>query len=581
MDQIGGTRQYLAIDLASEQWEVRLIPSSVIEHHVGGESLALRLWSMQEDSREHADPLCIASGAFAGSQLFCSASLSFAGKSPASGLVESDTSISDVSIAMVSCGWRALVLSGIARRPMVLRIHADSIEFIPSERLIGKQVQETLDHIAFPNACSTLVIGPGGENGVSFACVASAGTPLERRGFGALLGKKHIKAIVIENGPMSVAPVDRHGFGKALERLHRMVDSSAYVSRFKTHGTLDLIETAMEAGCAAVDGCSKRTDPRLFHLGHRECSRKFSLDSDSCGNCPLQCRRKVMRPGGDDLALPDAYGMLALGSNLGNYDASLAMQWWHQAIDLGLHPVSAGMFLGQVMAHDVELGHEGFSMLRFGEAEGVSKGLELIAKGSVFASGKDSSCIAGRHMIPLDPRGAWGEALLMGLGEDFPLVPELLLGWLPPMSFHAKAEWVVLQENLLAMIRSLGMCPHLMLPLLMEASGNRLRIPVGKLVSSVPALADMMISLDILAELMESLTGIACSSAWLMDIGRRTVALKRQLNKGVDGYPADLPVRLTIDPLSNHPKAVVVPYRRLKERYRYLRALDLARSGEE
>jgi aldehyde:ferredoxin oxidoreductase len=112
---------------------------------------------------------------------------------------------------------------------MVLRIHADSVEFIPSERLIGKQVQETLDHIAFPNACSTLVIGPGGENGVSFACVASAGTPLERRGFGALLGKKHIKAIVIENGPMSVAPVDRLGFGNALERLHRMVDSSAYV----------------------------------------------------------------------------------------------------------------------------------------------------------------------------------------------------------------------------------------------------------------------------------------------------------------------------------------------------------------
>ncbi len=66
-----------------------------------------------------------------------------------------------------------------------------------------------------------------------------------------------------------------------------------------------------------------------------------------------------MRPGGDDLALPDAYGMLALGSNLGNYDASLAMQWWHQAIDLGLHPVSAGIVSWPGDGYDVELGHEG------------------------------------------------------------------------------------------------------------------------------------------------------------------------------------------------------------------------------
>ena len=584
MNQIGGGRQYLHIDLASEQWEVRLIPGSVIERNVGGESLALHLWMVHAESDEGSDPLSIASGAFAGSPIMCARSLSLAGRVPFSGLVETDTTISDSSVAFISCGWRAVVLSGIARRQMVLKIHADSVEFVPSERLIGKSVRETVGLLGNVSSVSTLAIGPAGEHGVSLACVVSDGEPLERRGLGALLGKKHIKAIVVDKGPMTVAPADSDGFSKALAKLDRLVDTSAYVARFKAKGSLDLVAKTMNAGCAAVDGCSKRTDPRLFHLGSDECARKFSVDEDPCVECPLQCRRKVMRPGGEDLALPDAYGMLSLGSNLGNYEAGLVMQWWHQAVDLGLHPVSVGMYLGRCMETHASVDHEKQFPLRFGETDGVSHHLISIARGAIpvdDGSIQERLCVLGREMIPIDPRGAWGEALLIGLGEDFPLVPELILDWLKPMSFHAKAEWVILQENLLGVIRSLGMCPHLMLPLLLETSVSRFRIPVGKVVASVPELVRRSISLDIMAELAESLTGVAFSSSWLMDTGRRTVALKRRLNRAVASYPADIPERFIVDPQSNHPKSGVVPYRRLVSRYRFLRSLDLARSGEE
>jgi hypothetical protein len=66
----------------------------------------------------------------------------------------------------------------------------------------------------------------------------------------------------------------------------------------------------------------------------------------------------------------------------------------------------------------------------------------------------------------------------------------------------------------------------------------------------------------------------------IIDVGKRVLKLKRELNKEVS-FPLDIPYRFTFDPESNHPKKVVVPYNKMVRRYRFLRSVDLAKLKEE
>ncbi len=588
MQKIGGQRQYVVIDVAAEQWDVRLIPQSVSEKYLGGQALGLYLCSLHAPEEE---PFCFVSGALAGSKVPCSNTLSLVGRSQATGLIESSTSVTEFAHMLVSSGWQAIVLVGIARRPMVLHINSHTVEFNPCERLLGKLTHETSQALETETPSTVLSIGPAGENGVVFASVFHEEKPLDRHGFGALLGQKHIKAIVVEQGSLEYGPVDAERFRFAKDALHRILERSSYAKEYAQHGALALIPEAMRSGFAAVENVTKRVDPRLFHLSGDELTRQFSLETTTCEGCLLNCRRSVMRPGGNDLVVPDALGMMALGSNLGNYDSLIVMQWWEQCIALGLNPMGTGMVIGWIMAAKKE-GYVDFSTpVTFGKTEGVEQLIEMIGKGSgeglMFGKGtahlenlylspaqaeKISCHVQGREMIPIDPRGAWGQALLIGLGEDMLFIPELLLSYLPLQSTTGKADWAVIQENLLAMFNSVGLCSQILVPLLYESS----TLPLKQFLFRYPSLAYTNFNTKVVEDLLGGFLGINFSAKQLVNIGRYALYKHRVVNNNFNHPPFPIPVRFTLDPASNHTSASVVPYRELAERYRFLRTLDLA-----
>lgn len=600
MVKVGGGRQYLVIDLAAEQWEVRLIPVPTFTTYLGGEALGLHLWSLHVSDTSgtlNDEPICFTLGALAGSSMPCSSTITIVGRSPATHLVETSTRISHLSDSMASCGWQAIVLHGVARRQMTLHITSDSVEFRPSDKLIGKTTGETSSHLKAERLSAVLSIGPAGEHEVPYATLVHEGRALDRFGFGATLGMKHIKALVVVDGSMKYAPSEKTHFDQTCEQIQHVLGKSRYVSDYVQDGPLGLLETARKKGFAAIDNMSKRTDPRLFHLEGPECSRKFALEVSSCDECIVCCNRNVMRPGGNDTVLPDTLEMMALGSNIGNYDPALVMQLRSQCVELGLDPISTGMVIGWASSVDsaglledgLGLEQDGSAFMRLIEsiARRSSQGL-LLSEGTLKAMQalgdaralQSYDCqVFGREMAPFDPRGAWGQALLSGLREDFPLIPELVLQRIPAASLHAKAAWVVLQENHLAMIRSVGLCADLMLPLLYEGGGSRLKYLLLKYGSRFPSKMKRLMGVRVFAELVTGFTGYRMTEDQILDVGRRAVMLKRSIN-GSDAYPAKIPERFLIDPESNHGEAVTIPYTKLVEQYRLMRALDSAELEE-
>lgn len=588
MEKAGGSRQYLIIDLSQKTWEVDMIAHASYQSYVGGEGLGLYLWSKYGGGSESQDPLCIVCGALVGSTIAGTSSLSVVAKSPATGCVEASTTVSPFSIAMAGCGWQAVVLLGKSRKPIIVRIDSHMVEFCPSERLVDMSCGKTEESLSLAADEQMLCIGPAGEHKVRFASIMSEGQALDRGGFGAVLGEKQIKAVVMGRGEYVPIPAHPKAFSAQKAKLLSLLDSSFYAKSLHAQGTLPLIDRAMKYGFAAIDNVSRRTDPRLFYLGSQECMRRFSLAPVCCDCCPICCRRTVYL---DTVSapFPDFLSMMALGSNIENYDPSLVLRWYRKSLDLGLHPVSTGMVLGWVMEAHARKLISWSPALQFGKSDSVSAAIDMIAhaqgygvdmgKGVAYLckeyGTEDFSCqVGGKEMAPYDVRGAWGQSLCIGLGEDFPLIGESIFPALPPASEKAKGELVVWQENLLATFRSVGICPHVVLSALFKGKWRHLLL-------RYPRLTIPHIHVTMFANLLSYFSGSSFTEHQLMDIGRRTIALRSSLTKNTVTFPAAIPERFMIDPTSNHPSQITVPYRSLVDRYRFLRACDSARMKKE
>jgi aldehyde:ferredoxin oxidoreductase len=119
-----------------------------------------------------------------------------------------------------------------------------------------------------------------------------------------------------------------------------------------------------------------------------------------------------------------------------------------------------------------------------------------------------------------------------------------------------------------------------MVPLVFEAGTKRLHGMVLRLLAWFPLISQSLVKIDSIADLLSCFSGVKMSSAHLMDVGRRAVFLKQLINDSPQSYPAEIPERFSLDPESNHKGNAVVPYRALVQRYRFLRALDLAKIEE-
>lgn len=123
-------------------------------------------------------------------------------------------------------GYDHVIIEGKANHPVYLKIDNDQVEICDADSIWGKDVEDT-DQIlrqSVKKPTGIISIGQAGENSVSFsmAFVDKIAT-LGRGGFGAVMGSKNLKALVV-SGNRGIRIADRKRYktvSKALiERIH-------------------------------------------------------------------------------------------------------------------------------------------------------------------------------------------------------------------------------------------------------------------------------------------------------------------------------------------------------------------------
>lgn len=586
----------LVLDLNDETFYEWPIPVNYAESYVSGPALGARLWAHfaegaldDESTYEAHNPVVFVASELSNSGMSSCESLSIAFRSPVTRSLVFNNFTSSFGMRLMSLGYKALVITGRLRRPAIVDIRKSGVQYNISELFIGYSVSQVENLVLSTPLTCAMSIGPAGEQKVPYAAVITEGRTTGRYGLGCVFGFKNIKSLCITGFTSDfVRTGDSQAIESSFSALRALLSESRINAAMQRCGSSCLVRSGSKAGWAPVENYSKRTDPRLFHLGGDEVARRYGENRRTCMNCPVMCRHKTP----EGFEIPGYEELFMLGSNLLCFDMDRIIERYALCLDLGLDPISTGNVLGWALEATKKgllaiLG-EDFSftdnskvlplleMIAHRQGPGETLSYGTYALGQALGDDSFSYTIREAEISGFDYRGLFSQCIsdcmLLGVRNSFEIIGNLCT--------KAPSDWAYFNENLCLGLLSFGIDPSIVYQCTVEKKRS------FKYVASIlPKLAIKSIKLDSLTSCLSAALSHDISTASVLDLGSRTWRLVYEINKElgfdmISGSEELLPNHFRIDPSGNHNNLAIVPYRALMDRYLFLRRRMVLQQGE-
>ena len=422
------------IDLTTKGIRITNISEKTYRRFLGGRGLATWiLWNELGARWDEIDPLdpenilLVLTGPMTG--YYPGMKLCISGKSPQSNGVIGSTVSSEVAIELKAAGYDGIIIRGTAEKPVYIFIYNDEVEIRNAEHLWGKVSSETLRILTretyvdlrkrergkgIPKEPGIIYIGPAGENRVRTAAVMSKWTHAAGYGgYGAVMGSKNLKAIVVKGtGPMP--PIyDSDGLEKRIRNVWKRIFEEAI--RFKHWGTgAGGYSVGAEVCAEPIRNWQEEfhNDARISVVGFetKYWVKRYWGDY----GCPLTCMKiSYIRTGKYKGAVTDPpdYELQAyLGTNLGIFDPEGIIYLSWLVDEYGLDAINTGNLLGFV----AELYQRGILTkedlqgidLTWGDPDSFAKLMKLIVNregiGDILAEGTYRAALKISEMKGVD-----------------------------------------------------------------------------------------------------------------------------------------------------------------------------------
>lgn len=485
--------KYLQVNLSKGSAEDYKIPDSWYEKHLGGRGIAARI--MLKELERGVDPLgeknilIFATGPFQGTGIPGGGRNVIMAKSPKTNAVSDSYVGGFFGHELGRSGYDGIIVRGKAKGPKYVLIDEEA-RIEDAKELWGLTTGETDDILKKKHpGVRVTCIGPAGEKLVKFACVINdknrgAGRP----GFGAVMGSKNLKAIVVK--------------GKQEKKLHdkkRLTELKKKFARnlVRTKEGLGLYGTSMGVNRLNERGIlpTKNFQEGVFEgaglISGQHMTDTILKNRDSCTGCPIRCKR-VVRTEFDGEKVKEEYGgpeyeTIASFGSLCFVDDLNAISLANQICNAyGLDTISAGVTVAFVMEAS-EKGMINYK-LEWGDSKGMIDLVKKIATrsgiGDMLANGIDhvaeklgmDFAMEVKHQeIPMhEPRGKKGLGLSYATSprgathletthdtsfEETPVAPELgLKKAISRFDLMNKPKYVKVFEDLNSFGNSLIIC---------------------------------------------------------------------------------------------------------------------------
>lgn len=517
------------------------------------------------DAFDPGNLLILTSSVVAGHPYAGLARFTASAKSPLTGGIGETRCEGPFGMAIKDAGADTLIFHGAAEAPTTVLIENGQASFHDASHLWGKPVSETVDALErqFGPDIHTAVIGPAGENRVRFASIVTdRAYNAARMGIGAVMGAKHLKAVVLRGNlrppvadPATCERLTRQYAAKMRENaLTRwQLEPPGFSAWVQLHGldaslcTRNYRDSAFEA---ADNYAPDRFMRRYLHDGH-------------CPGCPNNCI-KFFSAGDDAAYEPRAGGIHqeitgTLGPNCGMADLDAVLKANVLCNQYGLDPTSLGFTLSMAM-ECVERGLLNIP-LRFGDAEAMLAMIHDIALrrgfGDTLAEGSRRAAariggdapryalhVKGQEMVCFEPRTQTNLALGYATAPIGPRYDINEHDW----DFDTEVGW----EHTLNSSRTLGILERIPMDYLGMDKVRNFKV-LATLWSAADALdlcifaiaPTRVLTLEDMAALLGAVTGWVTSSYEIMRFGERRLHLMRlyNLREGLTAADDTLPAR--------------------------------------
>ncbi|MGQ4891341.1 MAG: aldehyde ferredoxin oxidoreductase family protein [Candidatus Njordarchaeia archaeon] len=357
------------VDLTNEKISFVKIDDEIMKSYMGGRGLGTYiLWKELGEKWERIDPLgeenilLILTGPLTG--YYPGIKTAVVSKSPESNGVVGSVLSSEVGIELKAAGYDGIIIRGVANEPKYLFIYNDVIEIRNAAKYWGKSGVELLAELTdeaiesikkiekvkgIPKEPAIMYIGRGGEQKVRFAAVM---TKLMHAagygGYGAVMGSKNLKAIVVKgSGPLP--PIyDKEKFKRLLNEVHEELFK---MTTFRTWGTgyggySVGADTSSEPIRNWQEEWHNNEEISVVNFENRYWIKRYYGDY----GCPVTCmkisRINKGKYSGSVTDMPDYELMAYLGTNLGIFDPEKIIYLSHLVDEYGLDGINAGNVLG-------------------------------------------------------------------------------------------------------------------------------------------------------------------------------------------------------------------------------------------
>ena len=402
---------------------------------LGGRGLTSRMILNEVPATCHPlskfNKLIVAPGLLSGTPAANSGRVSVGAKSPLTGGIKESNAGGLVSQKLARMDIKAIVLEDKPEDDdwYVVVIKTGGVEFIKANEMKGLGTDETIKKLSetYGKKVGVMCVGPAGEQCLTGASIQFAdpkgrpGRAAGRGGLGAVLGSKHIKAVVVDDtGADRVPLADAEAFKAANKRWVDMIRSHPVSGQgLAAYGTAVLVNVINEAGALPTQN---------FRTGRFEHAQDISgekvaelieqrggVPSEGCHpGCIIHCSQVYHDKDGNYLTSGFEYETIwAFGANTLIKDIDDIAMLDKLCDDIGVDTIEMGVTIGVAMESGMIPWGDGKAAIDLLKKVGTGDYLgKIIGNGAAFtgqALGVDRVPVVKRQGLPAyDPRAVKG-----------------------------------------------------------------------------------------------------------------------------------------------------------------------------
>ena len=350
----------LRVDMTAMASREEALPVEIARDFIGGVGFAIKY--VYDEVSPQCDPLApenklvFACGPFTGTTIPCSSRMAVNAKSPLTHTMSGALTGGHFPVELKAAGYDVLIVEGRAEKPTYLWIKDGKVSFRAADDLVGlltSDCQQVVKDQLHDQNVRVACIGPAGERLARLACIVNERRVAGRRGLGAVMGSKNLKAIAVR-GSSTPAIADREVYTEARRRmLKAMKDSESLYGHFARYGTSGNVDNCTALGIFPVRNWTSTGDMHFPEKIGMAALETRGRGKAACAQCPVACSqvRLAQRPPYQGILAegPEYETLYSFGGVTGVDDVDAIIAADRIADEYGLDTVSAGVAIAFAM----------------------------------------------------------------------------------------------------------------------------------------------------------------------------------------------------------------------------------------